>query len=119
MARKTTARVGEDVFFDVVVDDPDHLVSDNCSEVRFDNGAGADGPCSPPPACPDHYGPWTPPAARPGHHTGTYINRWDVQGEHTATFKFRSWATDTCGELDPYDNEATKQVTVTITILGT
>jgi hypothetical protein len=112
---KSTYKVGEQVFFNVTVSDADHVVNDNCSEVRFDNGAAADGPCSPPPDCPARHGPWTPPAAAAGNHTPNYINVWTTPGEHTATFRFRSWSSSTCLALDPYASEG-QTVTATVTI---
>lgn len=116
---RTIVSVGELVQFNVTASDPDHLVSSNCSLVRYDDGLVADAPCNPPPDCPARHGPWTPPAAQPGSHTASYLKSWDTPGEHTVVFTFRSWSTERCLALDPYASEGTTEVTVLVTAATT
>jgi hypothetical protein len=113
--RSLNPRVGEAITFDVVANDPDHTLTDNCSEVRMGDGKrAADGPCSPPPDCGPHHGPWTPPARQPGRITPAYTTVYDAPGPYTATFRFRSWSPNTCLALDPYANEGEASYTITV-----
>jgi hypothetical protein len=111
--RNTNPRVGDVVTFDVTVDDPDHVVSDNCAQVRYGDGATDDGPCSTPPDCPPHFGPWTPPAKQTGHYTHTYTHIYQGAATFPAKFTFKSWGS-TCLGLDPYASVGETQVMVTI-----
>lgn len=115
--RPNLPRVGEAVTFDVVVEDPDHLVGLNCSEVRFGDGGTANGPCSSPPECPPRHGPWTPPARRPGHFATTYSHVYQGAGIVSARFVFKSW-NDICLGLDPYASVGEREVLITIAPAG-
>lgn len=117
-------KVGEPAVFKVTVVDPDHPVSDYCSEVRFGDGvlgdaahadAAADGGCSPPPTadCP-HFGPWTPPPRQPGVYQREYTHTYTTAATYTVTFTFRSVSKDRCLAVDPYASESTRTVDVTV-----
>lgn len=112
--RTPNPKVGELVTFDVVAEDPDHAMTNNCSEVRMGDGYAADGPCTPPPECGPHHGQWTPPAREPGRITPAYAHTYQAPGEYTATFTFRSWSPETCLPLDPYASEGAMTLRFTV-----
>jgi hypothetical protein len=108
-------KVGQPVTFEVTVIDPDHLVSDYCSQVRYGDGGNADGGCSPsPPECPPHFGPWTPPERQNGTYTHQYTRTYTGAGTFRATFTFRSRSAQTCLGMDPYASENSHSVDVTV-----
>jgi len=79
---------GRDLTFTVRVVDPDHLVTDNCAQIDYGDGAVDSRPCSPP-ACPEAHGAWDPPPAVAGAQTFTYRHHY-AEGSYRATFSFRT-----------------------------
>jgi hypothetical protein len=106
---------GAEVTFHVTVSDPDHAVSNHCSQVDFGDGSAVlSAPCASP-SCPPAFGPWDPPAAQTGIATFDYPPHSYASGKsYTARLTFHS-DKDTCPLLDPYGSAGTSTQEVTVT----
>lgn len=113
----SSPKVGQPVDFKVVIDEPDTTIGCQSADYGDNNGMPCHGPnMTPCDSSPQATGTWPPPPKRPDHKEETLTNTYQQPGTYTVTF----WAgtvVPPCHspeDKDPYKNQATATVTVTV-----